>query len=345
MKKNVFLPAAVFLSVACLSGCAKPSFLTKLTADESYLDYEFRRGTEEEADAGKFMGGQICHINENMLSSDLYALTYGQLKTLFGEADYETEDLENMYDYFVVATDKDGNESFIYAYCGPSGPAIGGDSLDENSVKAAKALAEKIKTMEPTDYDYTGYYYDFGLTVNMGVKDGKPYSSESGGDDEFGDLGDLSDSEDFGDYLEDVMKEVGDDTTSSGAVSAIDPDHTYYFGDDDFYTALDDFAGSYTYSSDANGLSGNLTISKSEDGYYNIDDNTDTNSYRFLSLDTDVEYIKDSKLYLKYPETVYADGHAFFTYYVIEKSDDCVLVYKGDNSYDDLQYLYKAYKD
>ncbi|WP_049946314.1 hypothetical protein [Butyrivibrio sp. WCD2001] len=173
-----------FLSVILLSGCAQPSFVSKMTSDKSYLEYEFRRGTKEEEEAGKFLGSETCSIYDE-IDENLFALAYGQLRTLFGEPDYETEDLENMYDYNVVATDKEGNEYYMYAYSGPTGPAIGTREDDEKTEKAARALAEKIKSVEPTDYDYVGYYFDFGLTVKMGVKNGKPYCTESGGDGEF----------------------------------------------------------------------------------------------------------------------------------------------------------------
>ena len=89
--------------------------------------------------------------------------------------DYITEDNENLFCKAVSAEDKDGDVIYLDVYYGPSGPAIGGDVRDEESRKAADALAEYIMTAEPKDFEYTSVYEDFGLTVIMGVENGKPY--------------------------------------------------------------------------------------------------------------------------------------------------------------------------
>ena len=104
-------------------------------------------------------------------------LCLGQLKTLFGEPLYITEDLEDQYSYCISATDESGKKIYLHAYSDPSGPAIGGNH-DEDSRQAADELAKLITGAEVTDYDYEGYYMDGPCAVKMGVKNGKPYEEE-----------------------------------------------------------------------------------------------------------------------------------------------------------------------
>ena len=74
-------------------------------------------------------------------------LCLGQLKTLFGEPLYITEDLEDQYSYCISATDESGKKIYLHAYSGPSGPAIGGNH-DEDSRQAADELAKLITGAE-----------------------------------------------------------------------------------------------------------------------------------------------------------------------------------------------------
>ena len=108
-------------------------------------------------------------------AAEYHSLFIGQVLSRFGEPDYITEDNENLFSKAVSAEDKDGNVIYLDVYYGPSGPAIGGDVRDEESRKAADALAEYIMAAEPKDFEYTSVYEDFGLTVIMGVENGKPY--------------------------------------------------------------------------------------------------------------------------------------------------------------------------
>lgn len=104
-------------------------------------------------------------------------LCLGQLKTLFGEPLYITEDLEDQYAYCISAADADGKKVYLHVYSGPSGPAIGG-SHDADSRQAADELAELIAGAEAADYDYEGYYMDGPSAVKMGVRNGEPYTEE-----------------------------------------------------------------------------------------------------------------------------------------------------------------------
>ena len=102
-------------------------------------------------------------------------LAFGQLKKLFGEPAYITENLENQYQYYISATDENGKVYHLSAYCGPSGPAIGGNVTDKALFDAAKALAAYVRASDTADYDYSGYYPDADLKINCGIKDGKAY--------------------------------------------------------------------------------------------------------------------------------------------------------------------------
>ncbi len=135
--------------------------------------YEFRVATNEESESAAFMGSQICRMCGAVDYEYDMGKVYGQLITLFGEPKYLTKDMENLYEYDIVATDEEGNEVFLYAYNGPTGPAIGGDTDDEAAVAAAEDLANFIKSASPSDYELEAYYLDGPSKVNMEVKDGK----------------------------------------------------------------------------------------------------------------------------------------------------------------------------
>lgn len=106
------------------------------------------------------------------------ARIYGNLRTLFGEPLYETEDMENLYSYSIAATSDAGDTVYLSAYSGPSGPAIGGMSGKE-SLQAAQALAEYIRCALPSDYECKSYYLDGPCVIRMGVKNGTPFCEEA----------------------------------------------------------------------------------------------------------------------------------------------------------------------
>lgn len=120
---------------------------------------------------------KICNVYEIETERES-SMFLGQVKTLFGEPDYITENYEEMFSCAVAAKDQDGNVLYLEIYSGPSGAAIGG-SNDEVSEKAAKELARLIMDAEPTDYDWQGVYSDIPVNIKMGVKNGKPYYNES----------------------------------------------------------------------------------------------------------------------------------------------------------------------
>lgn len=118
----------------------------------------------------------ICNVYELETERES-SLFLGQVKTLFGEPDYITENYEEMFSCAVAAKDQDGNVLYLEIYNGSSGAAIGGGN-DEASEKAAIELARLIMNAEPTDYEWKGVYSDIPVNVKMGVKNGKPYYKE-----------------------------------------------------------------------------------------------------------------------------------------------------------------------
>ena len=139
--------------------------------------FQFRALGEEEAKrAGCPSGAKIRGLGA--LNEEAFTLTYGRLLTLFGPPVYEGRDMENQYRFDIEARDEQGGVRFLYAYSGPSGPAVGGGQ-EELDRLAADQLAELVQSAEPSDYDYTGYYLDGPCKIRMGVKGGKAYFEES----------------------------------------------------------------------------------------------------------------------------------------------------------------------
>lgn len=132
----------------------------------------FEFNLEKSAEIIRAGSSLICHVSEDPV------LYYGKLQSLFGKPTYETEDLENQFNYCFTAKDEEDNKVIIYAYCGSSGPAIGG-CHDAKSIEAAKQLEEMIHNASIVDYEYTGYYMDGQMKVNTGIKDGLPYIEET----------------------------------------------------------------------------------------------------------------------------------------------------------------------
>jgi hypothetical protein len=173
------------------------SFFEKPKFDLGSHNYTFRAATEEEAETFDFMGAQICHVYDTMDYEHDLAMAYGQVRTLFGEPAYTTKDLENLYAYNIIATDKNGKEIYIYIYNGPTGPAIGGDTNDAEAAAAAKELVKVIQNAEPTDFSCEAFYLDGPTKLTIAVKNGIPMVTEVPiGEDEFEDVF----SELYGDY-------------------------------------------------------------------------------------------------------------------------------------------------
>ncbi len=117
-------------------------------------------------------------------SAEKHSLFIGKVITLFGQPEYWSENNEDMCSWAVDGVNEAGEEICLEIYYGASGPAIGGDSEAE-SQKAAQELMELIKKTEPTDFHHESIYEDFGVKVEMGVKDGVPYYNSEMGEDMF----------------------------------------------------------------------------------------------------------------------------------------------------------------
>jgi hypothetical protein len=116
-------------------------------------------------------------------------------------------------------------------------------------------------------------------------------------------------------------------------------------GSDTFYDAMEAFyAEEYTYKQSTDGLDGTLNIIQEFDSSkeFSIYDNN-SNGYRFIALGSNVEYIKGDRLYLKYPETVYEDGTAVYTYYIIAHHGSHIFLFKTDENYENPEYIYTAW--
>lgn len=150
---------------------------TKLGEDRT-MKYEFQVVKDEEI-INNFYSSRICGVYDyGMYSGEMgnqEILAFGQLKTLFGEPLYITENLENQYEYCLMATGPEGEQILLSAYGGAGGAAIGGDAQDWRARDAAEELAARIRGARASDYDYVGYYLDAPAKVWQGVKNGVPY--------------------------------------------------------------------------------------------------------------------------------------------------------------------------
>lgn len=159
----MLITAGIFFLKSCKTGVPK--------APEH--KYEFRAATDEESKNNIFLGSKLCDVYNYSDEGINVATAYGQLRTLFGEPKHITKDMENLYEYDIVATNEEGKEIYLYAYNGPSGAAIGGDISDEAASDAAKQLARWISYQTPADFECEAYYFDGPSKVVMEVKDGK----------------------------------------------------------------------------------------------------------------------------------------------------------------------------
>lgn len=127
----------------------------------------------------KSRGSKILQIGSPHEGFEKSTLVLGQMKTLFGEPLYITEDVEDMFSYCIAAKDENENTLYLEVYSGSTGPAIGGNASSAEAYDAARQLATLIVSATPSDYDYKGIYADYCICVRMGVKNGQPYQKGS----------------------------------------------------------------------------------------------------------------------------------------------------------------------
>lgn len=104
---------------------------------------------------------------------------------------------------------------------------------------------------------------------------------------------------------------------------------------------LESLTGEYSYLSDDG--TGRLSIKKTFYGY-DISDYESESSYRFLADSSNIETMKDDRIYIKYPEQAFSDGETVFGYYVLEYDINGIDVYYGKSSFDEAELLYHATK-
>lgn len=142
------------------------------------MEYKFKKANEY--DESKIIGtSKICDIYDFMENIDSFqdkqVLAFGQLKKAFGEPIYISENIEQQYEYQIIAEDENGKEIYFSVYSGPSGASIGGESSNQ---EAAMKLAEFIRLQDIVDYEYQGYYMDGPAVIKMGIRDGVSYYEE-----------------------------------------------------------------------------------------------------------------------------------------------------------------------
>lgn len=122
---------------------------------------------------------KICNLIESFTDCEnQFSILCGKIKALFGQPVYQTENMEDLFSYCILATSEEGDEVDLDIYCAGSGPAVGGMS-DEKSRKAAKALVDYIWQAESVDYAIKAYYLDGQTALSFGIKDGVPYYNET----------------------------------------------------------------------------------------------------------------------------------------------------------------------
>jgi len=105
----------------------------------------------------------------------------GSLLRLFGQPIEKSTLADEAYLYVIEAVDDKGNNWILSAYEGPSGPAIGGDILNNSILSVAESLLQLIEKTIPTDFEEIIYYQDSHTTVTYGCKDGDCYWLEMPG--------------------------------------------------------------------------------------------------------------------------------------------------------------------
>ena len=131
---------------------------------------------------------------------------------------------------------------------------------------------------------------------------------------------------------------------SSIQIESIDEEMTFEdmpAGETETDLILEKLVGEYEYVSDYG--KGSLTIKKEEQGY-SIDDYESETSYRFLAYSSDIEYIKNNRIYINYPDKVYSDDTVVFCDYILEYYTDEIRVYCNKSANTDEQFLYCATK-
>ena len=177
MKRKLILTIALillvaFTTVASLTGCNKEKG-NKEKEEDSTMKFSF-----ESLDFSEYSGGSYLMDFGEMSSQKDAAIVEGKLLTAFGSPTETSEDYENSFKYVIRATANDGHSVMLNVY-GMGVVHIGASQSDEITMQAAKALVEYVNAFKPTDYERTVYYLDFGLQIDIQVKNGKAKITQS----------------------------------------------------------------------------------------------------------------------------------------------------------------------
>ena len=119
------------------------------------------------------MGGSSYFMDfGEMESQEDAAIAEGKLLSAFGQPEYTSENYENSFNYIIRAT-ADNGESVILTVYGMGVVHIGAEVQNDFAQKAATALIEYVNAFSPSDYSRTVYYLDFGLQIDIQVKNGR----------------------------------------------------------------------------------------------------------------------------------------------------------------------------
>lgn len=146
-----------------------------------------------------------------------------------------------------------------------------------------------------------------------------------------GPIKEVEDTTESVDITEDGGQEIQNDNIANSAESKTDL----------YEDELERLVGEYEYPSDYG--KGNLIIKKTDYGY-DISDYESEDSYRFLADSSNIETIENNRIYIKYPEEVFSDDTAIFSYYILEYNADDISVYYSQSEPEEAQFLYRSTK-
>jgi len=130
------------------------------------MNYTFKTTDNIELSWGT---SKILNIADGFSSEEEVKIR-GQILTLFGEPLQTSPDLEAAYNYVIIATNENGEETLLTLYGGPTGAAIGGKFLhdyetaeeyeqnNQKNLKIAQVLKDYVKQAEASDFEYVGEY-------------------------------------------------------------------------------------------------------------------------------------------------------------------------------------------
>lgn len=114
-------------------------------------------------------------------SMEKVAEVWGSLITLFGQTEYFSDEMEEAFSYLLEAIDDEGQSIYFEIYFGATGLAIGVGAESHTTDKAkemADFFMDKLASTIPSEFDYVGYYSDYGCKVELGVAKGRGYAIE-----------------------------------------------------------------------------------------------------------------------------------------------------------------------